>query len=50
MWVGAFVRYDNLRGAAFQDSPLVRRTSGVTAGFGVSWVLDTSSELVVSPN
>jgi MipA family protein len=50
MWVGAFVRYDNLRGAVFDDSPLVRRNSGVTAGFGVSWILDTSSELVVSPN
>ena len=50
MWVGAFVRYDSVRGAAFEDSPLVRRLSGVTAGFGISWVLDTSSELVVSPN
>lgn len=49
MWVGAFVRYDNLRGAVFEDSPLVRRSSGVSAGFGVSWILDTSSELVVSP-
>ncbi len=50
MWLGAFVRYDSVRGAVFEDSPLVRRSSGVTAGFGVSWVLDTSSELVVSPN
>ena len=50
MWVGAFVRYDNLRGAVFEGSPLVRRNSAVTAGFGVSWVLDTSSELVDSPN
>ncbi len=46
MWVGGFVRYDNLRGAAFDDSPLVRRTSAVTFGFGVSWILTTSSELV----
>lgn len=46
MWVGGFVRYDNLRGAAFDDSPLVRRTSAVTFGFGVSWILATSSELV----
>ena len=50
MWVGAFVRYDSVRGAVFEDSPLVRRSSGVTAGFGVSWVLGTSSELVVSTN
>lgn len=50
MWVGAFVRYDSVRGAVFEDSPLVRRSSGVTAGFGVSWVLGTSSRLVDSPN
>ena len=47
-WVGAFVRYDSLHGAVFEDSPLVRRTSGVTLGFGVSWVLTASSELVLS--
>ena len=48
MWVGGFVRYNNLDGAAFEDSPLVRRTSGVTFGVGVSWVLATSSELVAA--
>jgi outer membrane scaffolding protein for murein synthesis (MipA/OmpV family) len=47
-WVGAFVRYDSLRGASFEDSPLVRSRSAVTAGFGVSWILKTSSELVAS--
>ena len=47
-WVGAFVRYDSLRGASFEDSPLVRSRSAVTAGFGVSWILKTSSELVTS--
>ena len=47
-WVGAFVRYDNLRGAAFDASPLLRRTSAVTFGLGVSWILATSSELVAS--
>ena len=46
MWVGGFVRYDNLRGAAFDASPLVRRTSALTFGVGVSWILATSSELV----
>jgi outer membrane protein len=45
-WVGAFVRYDNLRGAAFEASPLLRRTSAVTFGVGASWILATSSELV----
>ena len=47
-WVGGFVRYDTLRGAAFEDSPLVRRNSALTFGFGVSWILATSSELVSS--
>lgn len=45
-WVGAFVRYDNFRGATFDDSPLLRRSAAVTFGFGVSWILATSSELV----
>ena len=49
IWAGAFVRYDNLRGAAFVDSPLVRRDSALTLGIGVSWVLGTSSELVAAP-
>ncbi len=48
MWVGGFVRYDSLHGAAFQDSPLVRRSSALTFGLGVSWILATSSELVAS--
>ena len=47
-WVGAFVRYDSLRGATFADSPLVRSRSALTMGFGVSWILATSSELVPS--
>ena len=47
-WVGAFVRYDNLSRAAFDDSPLVRRNSALTFGFGVSWILATSSELVAA--
>ncbi len=46
MWVGGFARYDNLSSAAFDDSPLVRRTSAVTFGFGISWILATSSEFV----
>jgi outer membrane protein len=48
MWVGGFVRYDDLHGATFADSPLVRRPSALSFGFGISWVLKTSSELVTS--
>lgn len=47
-WVGAFVRYDNLRGAAFVDSPLVRQGSALAFGVGISWILATSSELVTA--
>jgi outer membrane scaffolding protein for murein synthesis (MipA/OmpV family) len=45
-WVGAFVRYDSLRGSVFNMSPLVRQNHGVTAGIGVSWVFATSGQLV----
>ena len=48
MWVGGFLRYDSLHGAAFADSPLLRRNSALTVGLGVSWILATSSELVAS--
>jgi hypothetical protein len=47
-WVGAFVRYDNLRGAAFEASPLVRRDHQVTVGLGVSWVFASSAQQVWS--
>lgn len=45
-WFGAFVRYDSLQGAVFEDSPLVRRKNGLSVGFGLSWVLGTSAERV----
>jgi outer membrane scaffolding protein for murein synthesis (MipA/OmpV family) len=47
-WVGGFVRYDNLRGAAFADSPLVERKHSWAAGLGVSWMLGESSQKVAS--
>ena len=49
-WVGGFLRYDSVRGAVFEASPLVRRNSTVTFGVGVSWVLARSSELVSADN
>lgn len=42
-WVGGFVRYDDLHGAAFEDSPLVDAGSAWAAGAAVSWVFDESS-------
>jgi outer membrane protein len=46
-WVGAFIRYDHVGGAAFADSPLVERRQGVAAGIAVSWVLATSERRVL---
>lgn len=45
-WVGAFVRYDNLSGAVFADSPLVRQKDYYAAGFAISWILGESSTRV----
>ncbi|MBI3547194.1 MAG: MipA/OmpV family protein [Gammaproteobacteria bacterium] len=41
-WVGAFARYDNLRGAVFEDSPLVKKKDSFMAGIGIAWILTKS--------
>ena len=41
-WVGGFVRYDNLSGATFENSPLVRQKDYVAAGFAVAWLFGES--------
>lgn len=41
-WVGAFVRYDNLSGAVFADSPLVVKHDSFMAGIGITWILAES--------
>ena len=45
-WVGAFLRYDTLGGASFEDSPLVQRKNAVSAGVAVTWVFGQSSTMV----
>jgi outer membrane protein len=45
-WVGAFVRYDNLSGASFADSPLVRSNSYWAVGIGIARMIGKSSKLV----
>ena len=45
-WIGGFVRYDTLRGAAFEDSPLVTSRRYFAAGLGISWILGESSRRV----
>ncbi|PKO59919.1 MAG: MipA/OmpV family protein [Betaproteobacteria bacterium HGW-Betaproteobacteria-13] len=46
-WVGSFLRYDTLRGAAFADSPLVQRDHAWAAGVAIAWVIGESSRKVV---
>jgi len=43
VWMGGFVRYDNLSGAVFDDSPLVETQHSVMAGFAVAYILKKSS-------
>ncbi len=45
-WVGAFARYDTLRGTTFADSPLVAKKSFAAAGVAVSWIFDESGTRV----
>jgi outer membrane protein len=46
-WVGGFLRYDNLSGARFVNSPLVRTRHYVAGGIAVSWILGESATRVL---
>jgi outer membrane protein len=46
LWVGGFVRYDNLNGVAFDDSPLFKRDHSVMAGIAAAWVFYESAQRV----
>lgn len=48
-WVGGFVRADTLKGATFEDSPLVRRRSALAAGIGLAYVFGQSTQRVDAP-
>lgn len=45
-WFGAFIRYERLGGAVFEDTPLLRTGDSLMAGFGVAWIFDTSRIMV----
>ena len=45
-WVGAFVRYDSLAGAVFEDSPLVRTERYWSAGLVMAWMIGRSAQMV----
>lgn len=46
LWLGTFVRADDLSGARFVTSPLVRKQHTVSAGLALSWVFATSDKRV----
>lgn len=47
-WVGGFARFDTLKGASFESSPLVRQKESFSVGFAITWVLARSSRLVAA--
>ena len=46
-WVGTFLRYDNLSGATFEDSPLVKQKDYFAGGVAITWVLGESTTRVM---
>jgi len=40
-WIGSFLRYDNLNGATFEDSPLVKQNHALLVGVGISYIMTT---------
>ena len=48
-WFGAFARYDELSGAVFANSPLMRTDQSVMVGLGCAWVFAESKTLVHAP-
>ena len=48
-WTGAYLRYDTLSGASFENSPLVKTHNYWSAGIGIAWMIGHSSRLVAVP-
>lgn len=45
-WTSGFVKLDTLRGAAFEQSPLVKTKQYATVGFAITWIFAESSTKV----
>jgi outer membrane scaffolding protein for murein synthesis (MipA/OmpV family) len=43
-WIGLFMRYDNLQGAVFDDSPMVETNNYLMGGVVVGWFFFSSEE------
>lgn len=48
-WFGGYIRYDNLRGSTFEDSPLVETDHYFTLALGVAWIFAQSRTQVFTP-
>ena len=46
LWLGAFVRYDDLSNAVFRDSPLVEREDALMGGISLAWFFKRSARMV----
>ena len=43
VWMGGFIRYDQLSGAQFDDSPLLETDHSLMAGIAIAWIFKQSS-------
>lgn len=48
-WMGAFARYDSVRGGSFTASPLVRTRQNIEGGVAVAWIFGQSDRMVDVP-
>jgi len=48
--MGGFMKWDSLKGAVFEDSPLVRSKQYFTIGFAVTWMVGKSNRMVEVSN
>lgn len=46
LWASGFMKLDTLRGAAFDDSPLVKTRQYATFGVAIAWIFAESSSMV----
>ncbi len=47
-WVGGFVRLDTLRGAVFENSPLVQDRNYIAGGVAIAWIFGASKTMVTA--
>jgi outer membrane scaffolding protein for murein synthesis (MipA/OmpV family) len=50
LWMGGFITADTVRGAVYDNSPLVRQHGTLAFGFALSWVFAESTERVPDEN